>query len=105
MRLADDFKERDKQLLLRGGFEIDFGFLDLQGSFAVLDFESELDRIEIRSYAGLTTQRSLKSPGHPASEAVADLFCYDLSGSRFAALARTTLLAPRATEAALIDQL
>lgn len=105
MGLADEFKERDKQLILCCGFEISFGFTQLQCRLAVLDFEGELDRIEIRSDAGLTTQCSLKSPGHPAGEAVADLFCYDLSGSRLPALPWAPLIATRTTKAALVDQL
>jgi hypothetical protein len=77
----------------------------LQGSFAVLDFEGELDRIEVGSYAGFTTKSPLKGSCHATGKAVADLFCYDLSGSRFAALSWTPLVAPRTAKAPLIDQL
>jgi len=53
--LADEFKEGDKQLLLRGGIKIRFCFAQLQGSLTVLDFERQLDCIEVGSHAGLTS--------------------------------------------------
>jgi hypothetical protein len=57
--LTDEFDEGDKQLLLRGGVEIGFGFTQLQCCLAVLDFERKLDRIEIGPHAGFPSQSAL----------------------------------------------
>jgi hypothetical protein len=103
--LADEFKERDKQLLLRGGIEIGLAFPQLQLGFAVLDFESKLDSIEIRFDTGILAQGTLDRASHALGEAVANLLCYDLCRTRFAALPGASLLPARTAKAALIDEL
>lgn len=80
-------------------------FPQLQGCFAVLDFESKLDSIEIRFDPGILPQGAFDRAGHALGEAVTNLLGYDFCRTRFAALPGASLLPARTAKAAFIDEL
>jgi hypothetical protein len=60
-------------------------------SLTVLDFERQLDRIEIRPHASIGAQRTIDGTSHAFCETSADLLSDDLSRARLPTRPRPTL--------------